>query len=90
MTNKRDLKKAINYICSDLFTECLAASLCCSDDNVKACNDLLSGILLMHSDFVSRVSHPEPGMAAKKYYQKLATDFNKEVSALIDQISALS
>lgn len=26
MTNKRDLKRAINYICSDLATECVAAS----------------------------------------------------------------
>ena len=26
-TNKRDLKRSINYICSDLFAECVAASL---------------------------------------------------------------
>ena len=27
MTNKRDLKRTINYITSDMFAECVAASL---------------------------------------------------------------
>ena len=27
MPNRRDLKKTINYICSELFAECVAASL---------------------------------------------------------------
>lgn len=89
MTNKRDLKKAINYICSDLFAECVAASLYSSKDE-KACDDLLAGVLLMHDDFVRRISHPEPGMAQKKYYQTLIADFHKEVSAVIDHISALA
>lgn len=89
MTNKRDLKKAINYICSDLFAECVAASLYSSKDQ-KACDDLLAGVLLMHDDFVRRISHPEPGMPQKKYYRTLITDFHKEVSAVIDQISALA
>ncbi len=89
MTNKRDLKKAISYICSDLFAECVAASLC-SEKDQKTCDDMLTAILLMHDDFVRRISHPEPGMEQKKYYKALITDFHKEVSAVIDQISALA
>ena len=27
MANKRDLKRGINYICSELFAECVAASV---------------------------------------------------------------
>ena len=27
MASKRNLKKMINYICSDVFSECMAASL---------------------------------------------------------------
>lgn len=89
MTNKRNLKKAINYICSDLFAECVAASLS-SEKDQKTCDDMLRGILLMHDDFVRRISHPEPGIEQKKYYKAIIADFHKEVSAVIDQISALA
>ena len=27
ITNKKDLKKTINYVCSELFAECVAVSL---------------------------------------------------------------
>ncbi len=90
MSNKRDLKKAINYICSDLFAECVAAALYGGDtpyqENVDA---LLSSILVIHSDFISRVSHPEPGMKPKLFYKDLTEDFNKQVTEIIDQINNL-
>lgn len=88
-TNKRQLKKSINYICGSLFAECIAASLHTDrkfEDTLKA---LLSSILLTHSDFIRRVSHPEPGMKPKVYYRTLVDEFNKEASGLVDQICAL-
>ena len=90
MTNKRNLKRTINYICSDLFAECIAASL---HGSVKTPNEdidaLLSSILIIHSNYICRISHPEPGMKAKTYYKVLINDFNKQVSELIDQITNL-
>ena len=80
MSNKRDLKRTINYICSDLFAECVAASLYA----------LLTSILLVHSDYVRRISHPEPGIPQKKFYKILIEDFNKQVDELIDQIANLA
>jgi hypothetical protein len=33
-----------------------------------------------------RVSHPEPGMAAKKYYRVLVDSFNKDINNVVDEI----
>ncbi|MCH3993666.1 MAG: hypothetical protein LKG14_00795 [Prevotella sp.] len=90
MKNKRLLKRKINYICSDLFAECIAADLYggrkTEKEDVEA---LLTSILTLHSNFISRISHPEPGMKPKKYFQDLTEDFNKQSSEIIDQISNL-
>ena len=42
---------------------------------------------MVNSDFIKRVSHPEPGMKPGTYYQNLIRDFNEQVSEIIDQIS---
>ncbi len=86
MANKRNLKRTINYICSDLFAEAVAASLYGEKPNKDNIDALLTSILIIHSDFISRISHPEPGMNTKLYYKTLIEDFNKQVSEIIDQI----
>ena len=89
MANKKDLKKTINVICADLFAECVAASLYNGKPDKDNVNALLSSILSINNDFVQRISHPEPGMPAQKYYQVLVDDFNKQVGEIIDQIGNL-
>ena len=87
MANKRSLKKAINTICEELFAECVAASLYGAENHEDNANALLHSIILMQSDFICRISHPEPGMPAKKYYQKLREDFVAQASDIVDQIN---
>lgn len=89
MANKRILKRTINYICSDLFAEAVAASLYGEKPNKDNIDALLSSILIIHNDFLSRVSHPEPGMDKKVYYKAIIEDFNKQASEIIDQIQNL-
>ncbi|KXB40594.1 hypothetical protein HMPREF1870_01677 [Bacteroidales bacterium KA00344] len=89
MAKKRDLKQTINYICSELFAEAVAASLYGATTNTESIEELFSTILITRNDFVKRISHPEPGMKAKKYYDKLIMDFNDRVSDIIDQIGSL-
>lgn len=89
MTNKRDLKRSINYICGDLLGEAIAASLYNDVKDQEAVDNLLATIIIMRKDFVSRVSHPEPGLKAKVYFKKLADDFNAQTSDIIDKISNL-
>ncbi len=89
MAKKRDLKQTINYVCSELFAEAVAASLYGNQTSEEAAENLLSSIIITKNDFVKRISHPEPGMEPSKYYNQLIIDFNHRVSDIIDQISSL-
>lgn len=51
-------------------------------------DNVMVRILLMHDEFVSRISHTEPGNA-KGFYKKLRMDFNAQVSDIISTISQL-
>lgn len=88
MANKRSLKRNINYVCGELFSEVVAISYTTdtNDDNIKA---LLTSILVIHDDYVRRVSHQEPGLKPKIFYKDLITNFNKQASEIVDQISNL-
>lgn len=88
MASKRYLKKNINYICSDLFSECAAMALYGNkkEEDVKA---LLSSILIIHNDYVSRISHAEPGMKPKLYFKDLKNNFYAQAEELIDSIANL-
>ena len=90
MSNKRKLKRTINYICSDLFAEALATSLYGDINNKESIEQVLSSILIIHNNYISRVSHVEPGMPPTKYFSDLITSFNKEVIETIDQINNIS
>ena len=87
MANKRDLKRTINYITSELFAETVAASLYNGKPSQEDVDGILSSIVMVNNDFIKRVSHPEPGIKQGAYYQNLNHDFNKQVSEIIDQIS---
>ena len=88
MANKRDLKRTINYITSELFAETVAASLYNGTQQADV-DGILSSIVMVNNDFIKRVSHPEPGIKPGAYYQNLIHDFNKQVSEIIDQIATL-
>ena len=89
MANKRDLKRTINYITSELFAETVAASLYNGKPSQEDVDGILSSIVMVNGDFIKRVSHPEPGIKAGAYSKSLVKDFNKQVSEIIDQISNL-
>lgn len=90
MANKRQLKQSINYIMSRLFAECVAASFYSSKSTPEEVDDILAAIVLMRSDFIARISHPEPGMAKKQYFKNLKEDFNKQIDEIFDQLSNLA
>jgi D-ribose pyranose/furanose isomerase RbsD len=89
MANKRSLKHGINLICEELFIECVAASLYGNEKHPENTEALLESVMKMQADFISRVSHPEPGMKAKSYYKDLRTKFTAQVGELVDQINNL-
>ena len=88
MANKRSLKRNIKFVCGELFSEVVAMSYTTKvgNDDVKA---LLTSILVIHNDYVRRVSHQEPGLAPKLFYKNLIDSFNKQASEIVDQITNL-
>ncbi len=59
MANKRDLKRTINYITSELFAETVAASLYNGKPSQEDVDGILSSVVMINNDFIKRVSHPE-------------------------------
>ena len=86
MNNKRALKQVINLVCEELLAECVAASMYHGTPDPDNVESLLLNIIDVRNDFVSRISHPEPGLPAKKYYATLKQDFSEQISEIIDHI----
>ena len=89
MASKRTLKKQINYSCDILFAECVATSLCNANAAQQDIDAILTEILITNSNYIRRISHPEPGLSEKAYFKDLIDSFNKDVQEIIDNISNL-
>ena len=88
MASRRELKKTVNYISGELFSECLINSMFVPGTDKAKADQLMAEILKMQDEFISRISHTEPGNV-KGFYKKFREDFNKEVDAIIDAIGNL-
>ena len=89
MNNKKSLKKQINLICEELFVEFGAASVYGNAPDSQETETILSSIAKLQKNYISRISHPEPGMPASKYFKDLKEKFSKEVLEIIDHINNL-
>ena len=88
MPKRKDLKNTINTICSDVFAECVAMSLYHGNADESNVDALLSSIMAIRDDFISRISHPEPGMNPQTYFKDLREKFTAQVNEILDQINA--
>lgn len=88
MASRRTLKKNVNYIAGELFTECIVISLYVPGTDKKKADELMAEILNMQDEFISRISHTEPGNV-KVFYKKLRADFNAKVDEIIDAMGKL-
>lgn len=89
MASRRQLKKNVNYISGELFTECLVQSNFVPGTDKQKVDEILVEILTMQEEFVSRISHTEPGNV-KEFYNKFYKDFNAKVDEIIDSIGKLN
>lgn len=88
MAKRRTLKKSINYICSELFAECVALTHYKVNVKQEDVDNIMTQILLMHDEFICRISHTEPGNV-KGFYKKLRADFNAQLNDIVSAISQL-
>ena len=89
MANKGSLKKAINQLCEELFSEAVAASLYGNEYHKENADALLVTVIKTQRHYISRVSHPEPGIGTQSYYKDLREKFAAQASEIADQISNL-
>ena len=89
MAKRRELKKNVNYIAGELFSECLINSKFIPGTDKKKADELMGEIMKMQDEFISRISHTEPGNV-KGFYKKFRSDFNAKVNEIIDAIAKLN
>ena len=89
MASRRELKKTVNYISGELFSECLINSMFVPGTDKAKADQLMAEILKMQDEFISRISHTEPGNV-KGFYKKFRSDFNAKVNEIIDVIAKLN
>lgn len=46
-------------------------------------------VLRMQDDFICRVSHPEPGIPARKYFKTLREELAKCADEIVNQLYAI-
>ena len=88
MASRRDLKRDISYVIGDIFTECLIYKELVPGTDKDEAEKLIVDLLRIDNEFITRISHTEPGNA-KVYYRTLIKDFQKEISAVIDKLTKL-
>lgn len=89
MASRKNLKKVITYIADQLATQAFFASYESKAD-AGAWIDVFNRIFVLNSDYVARVSHPEPGLPARKYFDTLCMSFNEDAKGILDEIKRLS
>lgn len=88
MASRRRLKKQVNYIAGELFTECFIHNMYIPGTDKEKTDALMAEILIMQDDFISRISHTEPGNV-KEFYRKFRKDFNAKVDEIVGEIGKL-
>ena len=88
MASRRDLKRDISYVIGDIFTECLIYKELVPGTDKEAAEKLIVDLFRIDNEFITRISHTEPGKA-KEYYRALIKDFQKEISEVIDKLTKL-
>ncbi len=89
MASRKNLKKVIVYIVDELATEAFYLSYGSKAETAEWV-DVFNKIFALQNEYVARVSHAEPGLPARKYFDTLCLSFNEEAKALLDEIHELS
>ena len=88
MASRKNLKKVITYIADRLAAQAFFASY--DKENTEAWVSVYNKIFTLNNEYIARVSHREPGLPARKYYDTLCLSFNEEAKAILNEIQQLS
>ena len=88
MASRRELKRDISYVIGDIFTECLIYKELVPGTDKEEAEKLIVDLLRIDNEFITRISHTEPGKA-KEYYRALIMDFQSQISDVLDKLTKL-
>ena len=93
MASRKALKKDINYLYSELLTECFKLSIVSSADNHEKIEVLFNKIFLSSNDFIIRAGKPDGKDNPKlveAYYRKLGQELLNDVMSISKELEELS
>lgn len=93
MSNKRNLKKDIDYLVFEVISDCLAFSEVHAGKKSDEVTEIITDAVSLRNDLIARVNHPDGKdnpKIIKAFYQKVEKDLMEGVNTLFDRLSALS
>ena len=87
MASRKQLKKSIKRITSELMTDCVVLNACTPNAADKY-QPLMAELLQLHTDYVSRLSHVEKG-SERLFFKRLHQDFTTSINDLADRIVSI-
>ncbi len=91
MANKRNLKKDINYLTSEILSDCYAHLYLFPDKNDDKIMEIISKAITSRNDFISRINNPKlEKKTTKKYFNELIEEVITNSNNLIDEIQKLN
>lgn len=89
MAKKRQLKKAINLMSTDLLIELLGAEQAATGATKQDVENIAQSILAMRNDFIKRLSHIDKTQV-RKFFAQMEDDLNASTNEIVDQICHLA
>lgn len=65
---------------------CIVDSMNASAERREVISELVSKVINLRADIISRISHTEPGNV-KGFYKKLKSDFNSQIEEVFNKLN---
>ena len=84
MASRKQLKKSIKRITSELMTDCVVLNAC-TPGSADKYQPLMAELLQIHTDYVARLSHVEKG-SERVCFKRLHQEFTASINDLAERI----
>lgn len=86
---RREFKKTINFLCGELFAECVALLHYQKPASKEDVENVMKNILMLQNDMICRLSHVEPG-SQKLFFSKMKEELITRTDEIVEQIKSLA
>lgn len=89
MSSIKQLKKNINNLSAELFSECVFCRLYVKNTDTERIDKIIVKILQNQNEFIKRTQHPngkDNSRLVKEHYKTLATDIKKHIENILSEI----